>query len=388
MVFFRRAAFLLLTILAGVEGAAQAGTGHVITLPLPRVKPRSGVVMSIDTRWVTGSGYRPVRVRITPIIGGPAVADRYFDVTIRPHGWYPGMKANAATATVHLAQGELYGEVLIDIPQSCEWGSYEVKTTEDGRILRDLSERSISTGANFYYYNHRDSIPSILLIHRMAPGWSLPTRMPQYAGAPGASLSVSPVLVPWGGATSIPLLYAGTEPPKTGQPAVDELNLLPDIRILAGRIWSNQNYYGQITADRLAATSRTTDAETMRLVGELPSLDVLPPDALPDRWLSWSGLDVVIASLDELEHLAKVHPQTWNALRTWHRTGTTLCVYGVGRDYEHVPRLEALLGLPDSGDSAGGKLTDWEKPRASNFRESIRALESIGANYSRAGNKT
>jgi hypothetical protein len=85
--------------------------------------------------------------------------------------------------------------------------------------------------------------------------------------------------------------------------------------------------------------------------------------------------------------MASVHPQTWEALRTWHRTGTTLGVYGVGSDYEHVSRLEKLMDLPAGGDAVGGKLAGWERPRSGNFRETVRALEYAGSNYNAKSTK-
>src|SRR5687767_4285566 len=100
--------FCLGLLIAAVSAGSWARTSHaasgsVLNLPLPGIKNRSGLRMEIDTRWVSGCGYRPVRVRISTQPFGPAPADRTLEVRIRPRGWQGGTKAGAVRGTVEIA---------------------------------------------------------------------------------------------------------------------------------------------------------------------------------------------------------------------------------------------------------------------------------------------
>jgi len=48
------------SVLFGFASLARAGSGGIVTLPLSGVKSRSRLKIKIDTRWVDGTGYRPV----------------------------------------------------------------------------------------------------------------------------------------------------------------------------------------------------------------------------------------------------------------------------------------------------------------------------------------
>ena len=72
--------------------------------------------MQIDTRWLDGNGYRPVRVRVSPLPAGPAPADRRIQLTLRARGWRTGTTRAAVTAvamvTRHIKKGVLYMDFL------------------------------------------------------------------------------------------------------------------------------------------------------------------------------------------------------------------------------------------------------------------------------------
>jgi hypothetical protein len=71
--------------MAGMAPAVVQANGDVVTVPSDRpASRRSGLMLSIDTRWVNSYGYKPVEVTITSPM--PATSNRL--VTIRLHtGW-------------------------------------------------------------------------------------------------------------------------------------------------------------------------------------------------------------------------------------------------------------------------------------------------------------
>ena len=85
--------------------------------------------------------------------------------------------------------------------------------------------------------------------------------------------------------------------------------------------------------------------------------------------LGFSGVDIVLVSLDKLDELVKNQPKQWAALRKTIAAGGNLCVYAVGDQWERLAELEALIDLgpqgSDSGDAANkNPIRDWKKPDA------------------------
>ena len=134
---------LAASLLAGGQTQVRAGNGGIITLPMSGVKIRSGLKIQVDSRWVDGTGYRPVRLRVSSIPGGPAPADRTIQVTLRPRGWRMGRSRVAVTETVELPQGAMFADATVAIPHYEMWSNFEIETEEDGDRLRDLCMRGI-----------------------------------------------------------------------------------------------------------------------------------------------------------------------------------------------------------------------------------------------------
>lgn len=376
MTWFRAWLVGLILLAAGYWSPhVQAGTGWVETFPQPRVRPRSGIRMTIDTRWVAGSGYRPARIRVQPLTGGLATSDRYFDVTVRPRGWMGGSRSAAATATVHLPQGQLYGEATVNIPQSIPWSYIQVDTYEDNNWLRDLSS-DMSVRMGNAYYELVDEAPSVLVIDRYAPGWGLPVRGPAYAGSVNASIVVRPEKVPIAGGLSLtPLLV-----PRVGSTAgADELRLLPDVRVLARVLLHTNIYFGNaVTPEQLDASSPISDVSLMQLVQNLQYLELLPPSALPDHWVSYSGIDLIVIAWPELARMATEQPVHFEAIKTWLATGPTLCVTDLGSGFEPLADLERLLDLDVSTESTA-PFRGWTKPSIKNQRNTIPFRQPVNA---------
>lgn len=397
---FGRHAFIVAVaayIVLSAQQSAQAANGGVITLPLPGVKNRSGLRLDIDSRWVSGSGYRPVRIRVSTQPFGPAIADRTLEVQLRARGYYNGARAGAVKATVELSQGATFGEAIVSVPQTTYWNALDVETREDGWKHRDLSGKNMGM-ATRYYSTFPDNSPSIVVAH-----WSVADRTAMLLGGPTSTLELPknkvktvylepfPVVV-MSGATWMPLILPRVEPtvlstvilPNGGalpgfSSSMVHVNSLPDIRALAGRFPEvRSNVYGVNAVDVFSTVTAATDADLERLVADLPNVDFLAPNLLPDRWLDYTNIDVLIISRGDLRLVKEQFPEKVTALRTWLATGATLCVYDTGTDFERLDEIEQLLSvepLPTSGEIYRG----WDQPHGKDFKDTVSATQQVNA---------
>ena len=74
---FRRSALAALVVAFVLTlvwtSAARAGSGSVVVLPSGVKKVTTGLSVEVDTEWVDGTGFRPVKVRVRPLGGGSRV---------------------------------------------------------------------------------------------------------------------------------------------------------------------------------------------------------------------------------------------------------------------------------------------------------------------------
>ena len=78
---------VLVVVLAAIPASLEASSGVVVQLPQGNVKPKNGLRLTIDTRWVDTNGYRPVRIEARNWPPGPTLADRRIRVVIEPRSW-------------------------------------------------------------------------------------------------------------------------------------------------------------------------------------------------------------------------------------------------------------------------------------------------------------
>lgn len=393
------AIFLLMT--AGSPARVSAGNGGIVVLPAGGVKNRSGLRLELDSRWVSGSGYRPVRVRVLPQPVGPAPADRTIQVTLRPRGWSGG-KAGAVVGTLELKQGTTFGESVFSVPQTNSWHVIEIETRESGWRHRELCIENAGFATRFVQYMP-DNSPSITIVHwavedrtnALTYGATEPAQIPSNKTK---SLQVEPawVLCPEGfGFVPLWLVLDGARhpftffersggiggTPNTGSMAFPvQLQHLPDIRILAGRFSdAYQASYGGTNGSEVFSTQTAkTDAAISTLVNDLPNLDLLPPQQLPDRWLDYTSIDVLMVSWGELIAIQKRFPQKWAALQTWLRMGPTLVIYDTGRDFARLAELEEILGAEPivPKNAAEKRWQGWEIPNPAHFKDELNVFRS------------
>jgi hypothetical protein len=326
---------VLLMGLMGLLAAtpAAAGTGGVHRLPLDPRDAVHGVRLELDTRWVNGNGYRPVRVRVTTEPAVPSPRERRFQVTLEP--MVPGINVSRDSSlsfsrasvsrwsavrvhgSVVLAEGAGAGETTLLVPQSAFWVGIRVAVDEEGRRLAECSAEA-GVPLELPREEWTEVIPAVLLVTRHMPRWD--ERPP--------------------GTTS-----------RLGDDSSPQPSQLPQVALLDLLAWSvfspsGLRGGGSYGPDRLSQLGSTaSDAQIRELAGQMDKLEMLAPEDVPSRWIELSCFDLVFMDLADARLLAADHPAKWNAVRAWVEAGHSLIVFGVGESPAGLAELEGLLDL-------------------------------------------
>ncbi len=128
----------------------------------------------------------------------------------------------------------------------------------------------------------------------------------------------------------------------------------------------------------------------LTLIENTDFLALLKPLEVPGDWLALSCYDFVLISLDDLRLLREVNPAGLEALLRWNRTGTSLCVFGAGDEFEHLPDLDKLLAFSLAQPNRESPKSKWREPPAELYEEEFHALENSRTDerytYDRFGN--
>ncbi len=302
--------------------AVMAASGGTITLPIanptpaggPMSKlpppPSSGLTLTIDTTWVDSFGYRPIRIKFTSTTG-PLTADRVLTVRCRAKTGYTNHDGAVATQSIEMPAGTTTATATISMPQLAPSVMQEFDTFEDGQHVDELSVRT---------------------------GWTSWSGTFQGDGSSPATLLLS------GGGTIV-------------LPAMLNTNLQPETLNVGGA-----------TSQLIGVTNGVPVATPASAVAT-PSIATFAD--LPTNWINYSGFDMIIVSLSQLQVLIDQSPQQWQAIRAWARNGGTLVVYGAGTNWQQLPKVESLLKLSavKSNDDTSAELDPskrgWTLPRES-----------------------
>ncbi len=308
---------VLLLVCCVSQRSAEAETGEKLQLPLAPDKPVSGLFLEIDTRWIDGSGYRPVRVTVGTVNGLPAPADRRLEVTLRPQ-YYNFNNRNpfpAVTGEMKLSQGKVSETHTLLVPQQFLWNSLEITTREDGRKLKELSSDSTSVVTMFVNGQFTEAFPATIVFHRNAPkredraGWILDQANRRDAG--------------------------------------EEVDEMPDLRIF----FNEQSMPGnQQLKSRLAGSPN----QAISALTFLTRTDLLPLSDMPATWQALSSADLIVLELEDLETVARKFPERFEALHQWLLAGGNLLVYNAGQD--GTEKMDELLA-----PTADSKQPAWKK---------------------------
>jgi hypothetical protein len=307
---------------------AEGGTGFRIMLPgwpqkpgMPTLAPsitklaapttpatgnKTGLVLTLDTTWVEGNGYRPVRITVTPTT--PTTADRSLRVSFRPGGYRNA--SVAVTRDIELPAGFVSVTTKLSVPQLGPWYSIAFDVFENGEHLRELSIPQNFMGMGGTQYSADAASPAILILN--------------------SSASTFAILNALG---------------KSGQPV---MQIGPSNTVSTSSYYVPGNPPRQIVADTNATIASMGD--------------------LPDRWIDYSMLDVIVASRQDMQTLVDRHPPQWRAIRRWIAAGGNLVVYGVGelkqprsvqwnpandKPWQHLDDLNQWIRFPSTDESAG-----------------------------------
>lgn len=342
-------------------GTVWAGSGNVIIMPQPPNKPKNGLRISIDTRWVDANGYRPVRIVLLNSPPGPTIADRNFRIEIEPTTWQRGYGVQRVSGYVEMPEGASSAEAVLSVPQCLGWSSIRVRTYEDGYELEDLATSyGIPVRSN---YEWSEAVPAVLFIDSDAP-------------------------TPDDREAIIRRLRSQGSRDNGG----DAKNTLPDIRHIAG-YYANTPYFGNFNVGNNRAMD---DDDLLRVVEDLPKVEILPPAWLPSKWIDYTCFDVIFISLADLQQMSKADPDALDALRHWAAAGQTLCVYGVAQTPERLNELNRLLQLPvvDEKDEEADDpavIAGWSRAQHANAVFEIRGMREVLSNrisYSTRSNQS
>ncbi len=266
-----------------------------------------GTNVTIDTRWVDGPGYRPVRVIIIPT--APTKTDKTFTVEALRRGrhFYGDGYDLRVARDIELPAGSGPVQATVSLPRYPDCDSYNINVLEDGELLL-----------------------------AGCPNW---TQL--------ANLSTD-----WGECLPAMLVVG---------------DATPDSSHLA-TLFPLEDYVGSQTVRRFNRTPLPPPNVSVFVnqalnVQELPILGSCSIAELPQRWIDYSSLDIVCLSLGQLEELAGKNPLALRAVLEWTAAGGNLWVYGMGQDWRGVGRLEGLLGLaPGAADTSNPLKSGWRKP--------------------------
>lgn len=157
-------AFLLLVALAtshesyaampGETGALHSGTAN-------------GLRVTIDTRWLHGAGYRPVRVHITPVT--PTTADRTLSIEVLLDAQFTANDDHELRVAqeIDLPAGSPSVETTLLLPDTLFWDSYRIHVLEDGQTLAPLSFSHAPNTLSWPPYH--ETFPKLLVVADTLP---------------------------------------------------------------------------------------------------------------------------------------------------------------------------------------------------------------------------
>jgi hypothetical protein len=119
-----------------------------------------GLTMVVDTRWVEGSGYRPVRFDFTPAV--PGTEDRTLSITFSYDSLWQSNRYMSVTQEAVIPAGAATASATIAVPEHFNPQQYRVEVSEDGRRLKKLSFDA--PGAGNWYSGMEEAVPGVLVV--------------------------------------------------------------------------------------------------------------------------------------------------------------------------------------------------------------------------------
>ncbi|GIW92089.1 MAG: hypothetical protein KatS3mg110_0130 [Pirellulaceae bacterium] len=333
--------WLTATVIAAVP--LYAWNGEVLSLPARAGPSLSGLTLDVDTRWVAGFGMRPVRLRLATAGKTPSPTDRTLTVELTVteqyyDNWNLRERRQRGVGELLLPAGAATVEQTLSVPCYAPWRQVEIRVWEGNRELREFRAETYALNRTWGPVVGRStleaSFPNLLVVDK---------------DLPQANQIHSNVLfdvAQW-----------------TRSCSKVQANLLSLSNPYGGAAQTAGNVSSEAPRGIEAPYQHPGDAAVLAAVANDPSVMLLEPAQLPDRWIDLSCADVVVCSLDEIRLLAEQFPTKLEALRRWVLTGRTLVVAGVGKSEESLKWLAATFQITALDQPVETRV--WSRPKTS-----------------------
>ncbi len=269
-----------------------------------------GLRMAVQSEWFNNGGYRPLQIQLTPT--KTLVTDRPLDLEVLVQSW-PGQPL-LFQQSVTIPRGNSPIEVTLRVPQLSPWTNFVLLVYEDGEELPALTLQN-SAGFQSSSAEWHEHLPRILVV--------------QSGGSVGRQQEALKALQ---------AVNAGLSSSAMTLTDLQQMDAFHPSSVF----WGDEN------------------------ILELPSAE------LPENWVDFSCVDLVVVDLQDAVSLQTQHPKKWQALRRWTATGGNLLVFGLRQDnsqpspdpWGQLPVLNSLLNLPitSHGTPRDPKRLGWNKP--------------------------
>ncbi len=359
---------LALTMFLADSGSAQVPATPL--QPIPTVVSGSvitqtvgGLSITVDSRWLDGSGYRPIRISVTPAAN--VLSDRDLLIRVTTERYYnfgdPLIVTEQYLSVPSVAPAGQAIKTSVSVPPSHLGTDFSIEiidpSTPKGTVFKQQQIKGVTSRLGM---NGLDVVlskyPHILIVGNALPNTSAITAiLPPLQGYPGVSYpayqgNVPPAAVPQG-ATVMP----------------DGTVVMPDDSIIPNNAENTpQDESPDASSPRNGATAGQNTAPKIPNIPLPSAIAVLPAD-LPERWIDYSSLDVVCLSIDQLADLAQKRPAAYRAILDWTRAGGNLWICGLSGTegpWDRLPDLDKLLFSAAAGDMSESKVDEsgWRRP--------------------------
>ena len=287
----------------------------------PSNPAQAGFRMVMSTARLGNEGFRPVKLVFSPI-RKQFGRQRELTILFRPRTQYERELDFQFSCDVTVPQGVNRFEKTVMVPQFHRWESCWVRVIEDGR-----------------------------------PCGKVPTRM-------GINNSVKD----WGQQVSFAIIV-----PRDSRTVGEPWAVFPDVRSMV-------TVFGDGPIDQQPKLKRFTDKQARSYVDKLSygftRFRILDEPELPETWIGYSQLDVVLAPYPVLARIAEEQPAAFEQLRKWVSTGGQVWAYAAPpqlaandpvlggakpekKGIRFITNPAPRLGLGNENDTAAVEFQPW-----------------------------
>jgi hypothetical protein len=268
-------------IVGATADSLRAGTGNVMTLPPPNVKPTSGLKITVDSTWVDNYGYFPINVTVNSL--KPTTADQTITFRFKANNWSMGRTTPVMSVDqdIELPEGATTATATVLVPKLQQWHDVWWDVLVDGAFEKELSWTQGNMGwLNAMNQMAGDMSPRLLVV----ADDNQPVSVSAVVLNNAAGYQQQGFTVGYGG-----MVIQQQVPPQVANP------------LAAGLV--------AVSSMNFAAQRQVSD--------------------LPTQWLAYSALDYLVLTPTQLAQIQEVNPEAWIAIERWVRAGGNLWLHDV-----------------------------------------------------------